>query len=244
MLVALVQSQLAGLRRMTFLPAPSLSQQQLVSVGRMPASTAGTLVGVAATSAAWADEIGDKKLQEIGTKAAKAVKDLVPTPDAVKDIGTKAKNVITRGALDDKFNDPSTPEGAAALGLAQPVPRIEDLPQLTGEDVFPVFAVFGLAVLWGIFGVPAMMERADGTKTTYFEEKKEKVVYTGKMLDAAMSEIVPSTRRLSKESDTGKKKKRNKVKTKTKTKSFEDDGDVGSLRGTNSPNKGVSNKKR
>mmetsp|Transcript_109327 Transcript_109327/g.326962 ORF Transcript_109327/g.326962 Transcript_109327/m.326962 type:complete len:229 (-) Transcript_109327:61-747(-) len=82
-----------------------------------------------------------------------------------------AWTIITKGSLET--NDPTTEEGAKAMGLAFPLPKNEDLPQATFEDAKPILIILGFALLYGIFVVPTMMERADGSKTIYFEEKEE-----------------------------------------------------------------------
>jgi len=93
---------------------------------------------------------------------------------AVPDIGKFAGivfNVITKGA--DEVNDPTTEEGAKAMGLAFPIPKNEDLPSATPADFVPIFGILVLAVVWGVLVVPNMMDRADGSKTVFFPAKEE-----------------------------------------------------------------------
>mmetsp|Transcript_11459 Transcript_11459/g.12880 ORF Transcript_11459/g.12880 Transcript_11459/m.12880 type:complete len:229 (+) Transcript_11459:124-810(+) len=91
-------------------------------------------------------------------------------PDVFKFIG-KLFDFAAKGSTEN--NDPTTEEGARAMGLAFPLPKDEELPQATLQDAVPFIVVFTVAVLWGLFAVPAMMERADGSKTVYFPEKEE-----------------------------------------------------------------------
>mmetsp|Transcript_84704 Transcript_84704/g.196940 ORF Transcript_84704/g.196940 Transcript_84704/m.196940 type:complete len:225 (-) Transcript_84704:46-720(-) len=83
----------------------------------------------------------------------------------------KAFNLVTKGA--EEAYDPTTEEGAKALGLAYPIPKKDDLPGITPEDFLPLVGIFVVACIWGIFVVPSFMERADGTKTTLFPEKEK-----------------------------------------------------------------------
>jgi len=91
--------------------------------------------------------------------------------DDLSAMGRKALNLVTKGA--DEVYDPSTEEGAKALGLKFPVPKLEDLGSVTSEDLLPLGALFIFALIWGVFVVPAVMEREDGSQTVYFGEKKE-----------------------------------------------------------------------
>lgn len=96
---------------------------------------------------------------------------------SVPDIGRFAGtvfNIITKGA--DEVYDPTTEEGAKAMGLAFPVPKNEDLPSVTPTDFLPIFCIIVLAVVWGVLVVPNMMDRADGSKTQFFPAKEEKDV--------------------------------------------------------------------
>eukprot|EP00929_Paragymnodinium_shiwhaense_P008408 TRINITY_DN112368_c0_g1_i1.p2 TRINITY_DN112368_c0_g1~~TRINITY_DN112368_c0_g1_i1.p2 ORF type:complete len:260 (+),score=50.06 TRINITY_DN112368_c0_g1_i1:142-921(+) len=85
----------------------------------------------------------------------------------VKDLGTKMYNMATTGA--DAVYDPSTEEGARALGLAFPVPTLDKLQQVPFEEFAPALGIFVVAISWGLLVVPNTMTRSDGTLTTYFE---------------------------------------------------------------------------
>lgn len=82
---------------------------------------------------------------------------------------------ITRGT--DKDYDPSTVEGAKALGLTFPIPASGT--QVNPKDVVPFLVVIGAAIFWGLAVVPNFMERSDGSRTTYFAETRKMKPYEG-----------------------------------------------------------------
>ncbi|CAE7530653.1 unnamed protein product [Symbiodinium sp. CCMP2592] len=71
--------------------------------------------------------------------------------------------VVSTGS--DEVYDPTTEEGAKALGLAVPLPK-DGFGEVTSDDVLP-FALFLLAlVAWGLLVVPSNMDRSDGARRT------------------------------------------------------------------------------
>jgi len=80
--------------------------------------------------------------------------------------------VVTTGS--DEAFDPTTEEGAQALGLASPLPK-EGFGEITLDDVLP-FALFLLVlVIWGLLVVPSSMDRSDGAKSVLFPSQVPKL---------------------------------------------------------------------
>eukprot|EP00439_Symbiodinium_sp_Y106_P029221 s3984_g3.t1 len=80
--------------------------------------------------------------------------------------------VVSTGS--DEVYDPTTEEGAKALGLAVPLPK-DGFGEVTSDDVLP-FALFLLAlVAWGLLVVPSNMDRSDGAKSVLFPSQVPKL---------------------------------------------------------------------
>ncbi|CAE7943440.1 unnamed protein product [Symbiodinium necroappetens] len=80
--------------------------------------------------------------------------------------------VVSTGS--DEVYDPTTEEGAKALGLAVPLPK-DGFGEVTQDDVLP-FALFLLAlVAWGLLVVPSNMDRSDGAKSVLFPSQVPKL---------------------------------------------------------------------
>jgi len=128
---------------------------------------------------------------------APALAEDAPAAPAIPDmqkLGDKVYNLVAKGQLSDNVYDPSTPEGARALGLAFPVPKLEELEQVQTYDVIPVLWIFVLAVGWGLFVVPNVMTRSDGTETVYFPEKRVADPIDPEKAPLALTEIVETKR--------------------------------------------------
>lgn len=128
------------------------------------------------------------------------------TPEApqasLDQLGSNLVNLFTKGQLDDKVYDPSTEEGARQLGLAVPVPSVDKLVPVETSDILPIAAIFVVALIWGLLVVPNIMERADGSETTYFEKKEPaKPPLTPELLAEASNPVVPPTRRIAPSAD-------------------------------------------
>ncbi|CAE7202728.1 unnamed protein product, partial [Symbiodinium sp. CCMP2456] len=83
--------------------------------------------------------------------------------------------VVSTGS--DEVYDPTTEEGAKALGLAVPLPK-DGFGEVTSDDVLP-FALFLLAlVAWGLLVVPGNMDRSDGAKSVLFPSQVPKLKAT------------------------------------------------------------------
>jgi len=126
--------------------------------------------------------------------------------DDLSAMGRKALNLVTKGA--DEVYDPSTEEGAKALGLKFPVPKLEDLGSVTSEDLLPLGALFIFALIWGVFVVPAVMDREDGSKTVYFGEKKEEDIAPEVAASVDETAKVMNVKRVNALDDTKTSKKR------------------------------------
>mmetsp|Transcript_129067 Transcript_129067/g.287614 ORF Transcript_129067/g.287614 Transcript_129067/m.287614 type:complete len:274 (-) Transcript_129067:83-904(-) len=158
-----------------FLPAPGIGLQGAAAArtarGRPRISPWATAGSVATTvwGPAWAANAEEGGLQ---------------LPDA-----GKVFNLITKGA--DKVYDASTAEGAKGLGLAFPVPKASELEPVTLQDFLPVVGVFILAVAWGLFVVPSVMDRSDGAKSVlYVDTSQEKDEAPPKQLVSAEAPII------------------------------------------------------
>eukprot|EP00933_Yihiella_yeosuensis_P071668 TRINITY_DN798_c2_g1_i1.p1 TRINITY_DN798_c2_g1~~TRINITY_DN798_c2_g1_i1.p1 ORF type:complete len:252 (-),score=34.20 TRINITY_DN798_c2_g1_i1:197-898(-) len=89
-------------------------------------------------------------------------------PDASVQINQFVKTVwsmLTTGS-DGVYNDPTTPEGAKALGLVNPLPK--DIQDVTIQDLIPGIAIFSALLGWGLLAVPSAMDRSDGAKSVLF----------------------------------------------------------------------------
>lgn len=94
-------------------------------------------------------------------------------PNELAETAKKALKIITTGA--DEVYDPSSEAGAKALGLAFPVPKLEKLEKVGLEDFLPLVGILLFATLWGIFVVPAVLDRSDGSKAYAFAEAEEEL---------------------------------------------------------------------
>jgi len=99
-------------------------------------------------------------------------------------------NLITRGAAE--VYDPSTEEGAKALGFAYPLPKTEEYAaqQATLQDVAPILGIFVGALVWGIFVVPSLLDRSDGSKAYAFPEKTEKEKLTEDQVEESQTPLL------------------------------------------------------
>eukprot|EP00435_Cladocopium_sp_Y103_P017895 s2670_g4.t1 len=103
--------------------------------------------------------------------------------------------VVTTGT--NEAFDPTTEEGATALGLASPLPK-EGFGEITLDDVLP-FALFLLVlVIWGLLVVPSSMDRSDGAKSVLFPSQVPKLqVYVPDAVKALPAEApILKSRRL------------------------------------------------
>lgn len=145
------------------------------------------------------------------------------------DFATNAKrlfDLLTKGAAE--VYDPSTEEGAKALGMAYPLPKPETYEKADLQDFLPLAGLFVFALLWGIFVVPQLLDRSDGSKayalvdkvdepeklTEEQEEQTQKAVVKARMPTTMDEDLLPITS--SKKRLAPKKKKAGFATQKTK----------------------------
>eukprot|EP00913_Durusdinium_trenchii_P027583 g25872.t1 len=80
--------------------------------------------------------------------------------------------VITTGT--NEAFDPTTEEGAKALGLAVPLPK-EGFGEITSQDYLPFALFLVVLVIWGLLVVPSSMDRSDGAKSVLFPSQVPKL---------------------------------------------------------------------
>lgn len=147
--------RLAGSRQLP--QNPSSSRGTRDAVGTTLASSAAAAAAMGASRPAYAFELPQ-----------------LPEPPKLGDIGQFAQRVfkiVTTGA--DEVYDPTTDEGAKALGLAYRLPKQGEYEQVTAEDFYPFIGALVVIIIWGVFVVPTFMDRADGSKTVLFPKKED-----------------------------------------------------------------------
>mmetsp|Transcript_14521 Transcript_14521/g.36826 ORF Transcript_14521/g.36826 Transcript_14521/m.36826 type:complete len:260 (-) Transcript_14521:95-874(-) len=144
-----------------------------------PARPSGLQPGLAPTRAAEASAAAAAIVTVAGGTA---------TPAWASEGIQKVINIVTKGT--DEFNDPSTPEGAKNLGLAFPIPTVDQTTPLSPLEFLPYLGIVAVAIGWGLFVVPSVMNRSDGAKSVLFAPKKEVQEVTAATAAIAATPIV------------------------------------------------------